>query len=1558
MSHRFASVFCRLGALLLAVAAVFSPAPQACAQTLAFTPGMASTYAGDTTGKLGASAADYTGPVSGLAMTAVGDIVYDSAGNLYIVDEGEDVVRVIAASSKPIPAMPGIAVQAGNVYTLAGGANNVCSADSGSGSGDGCPATQAILGQPTNIAVDAQGNVFLSDQCAGNQCVGAIRVVYAAGSIPQLTAQSTSPVAGSIYSFAAVTNYFNDIPGGDVPGGLAVDAQENIYFIGAYGSGLGVVYSGQTSPGNPFGITNTTAGNIYPIQTADCTYTNTSDACGDGGPFAQAGFSNAGGFAFDSSGNVYITDTGNSRIRVVYVAGSVPGLTNPTPGDIYTVAGGGSLNAVASGSGPSPIALGAPATSVAIPYGLVGNRVAFDAIGNIYFMAGIQVEKVDLSGILTPVFGFSFVKATVCAAHTDTFGDGCPATSANLQSLLAIAVDPGGDIYVANRQATIRRALIRKSTVATSALGFSGTIGLPIAGNGAYLISNTGAQPLQLSALSFTGPFAQTPSGGSNDCTASTSLAPGAACAVAIAFNGATPGQVTGALDVASNSLNATGGNNTLALSATIAQATTATTISVSPTPPTVLNNSQTATFTATVTPQFGDTLTPTGTVTLFSGSTQVGTGTLTNGVATVQVSNLPAGNLQITAQYNGDTNFTGSTSSYVPVNVASVSAPVANVSLAASTTIATIGQSITLTATVTTPGGSPVTSGTVTFQEGDNPLGAAVAVNGSGMATFTTSTLPIGGNPLIAVFSGTTGFGANTSVPVTVTVNGGGELSFTPGVIEKIAGVYPTITNGQYDLPNPGYAGDGGLAVNATLGDPRSAAADSFGNVYIADSGNSVIRVIASGKGTIAGIPNAQAGNIYTFAGGGKCSPAPCGDGVQATQAAFSGPGNIAVDVYGNVYVTDHGNGGGDSAVVRRINPQGIIQTVAGNLGSGPGYGGDNGPATSAQISVDGIFADNAGNLYLADSGNNLVRRVDALTGIITTVAGTASTAGQTNNLGYGLNICSTAPCGDGQPATLALLSSPGGVALDAAGNLYIADTSDQTIRRVDAKTGIISTVAGSYVSPGAYGGFNGSYSGDGGPATSAQLNNPTTVDLDNAGNLYILDAVNQRVRVVNAQTGTINTIVGGGSCTPSSGPCGDGGLATNAQLDDELGAMDLDSQGNLYITHSHLNLIREVPVTTTAINFGSENEGTNNTQTFTVTNIGAQPLNFSGISVANTSPTPGPSPSDFSQQPSGGADCTSNISLAAGETCNIEVQWFPTIQGAEAAAITVASNADNAVSGNNVITAGGSGIAIGGNTAQTITFPALPASVIYGQTIPLNATASSGLPISYRVSGPGTVNQTAGTLTVTGSGAITITAYQFGEDQNGNSTLYAAAKPVSQTTTSTGGPTLTIAANNISVPQGSAIPALTYTINGLVNGDTTSGTPVLTTAGTQNSPIGNYPISIAQGSLTAPAAYDLSFVPGTLYITGTGSQTISFGPVGSVTYGAKPITLGATASSKLPVTFTVASGPGFITSSNMLTITGAGSIVVNANQYGNGTYAAAPVVSQTITVNQAPLT
>ncbi|MDP9442396.1 MAG: right-handed parallel beta-helix repeat-containing protein [Actinomycetota bacterium] len=281
----------------------------------------------------------------------------------------------------------------------------------------------------------------------------------------------------------------------------------------------------------------------------------------------------------------------------------------------------------------------------------------------------------------------------------------------------------------------------------------------------------------------------------------------------------------------------------------------------------------------------------------------------------------------------------------------------------------------------------------------------------------------------------------------------------------------------------------------------------------------------------------------IVTATGGGSEG---LGDGGAATSAQLKNPRGVAVDGAGNLYIADRSDNR-----VRRVDASGAITTVA---GTGVfGYSGDAGPATHARLSFPhGVAVDGSGNVYIADTGNDRVRKVDA-SGTITTVAGTGGD-------GYS---------GDGGPATAAELSSPYGVAVDSAGNLYIADTINHRIRKVDA-SGTITTVAGT--------GDHG-YSGDGGPATQAQLRLPRGVAVDNSRNLYIADTLNSRVRKVDA-SGTITTVAG----TGDYGYSGDGGRAIEADLYEPEGVA-VDRSGALYIADTYNHRVRKVDASGTIV-------------------------------------------------------------------------------------------------------------------------------------------------------------------------------------------------------------------------------------------------------------------------------------------------------------------------------------------------------------------------------------
>jgi sugar lactone lactonase YvrE len=388
-------------------------------------------------------------------------------------------------------------------------------------------------------------------------------------------------------------------------------------------------------------------------------------------------------------------------------------------------------------------------------------------------------------------------------------------------------------------------------------------------------------------------------------------------------------------------------------------------------------------------------------------------------------------------------------------------------------------------------------------------PAGLTAALSGN--------TITVSGTPTAA------GTFNNINVGVTdaagAAASGTFALTINPGLINTVAG------NGT-----PGYSGDDGAATSAQLNGPSRVAVDSSGNLFIADTGNNVIREVVRATG-----------NIITVAGNGTAGYS--GDGGSATSAQLNAPFGLAVDASGDLFIADAGNN-----VIREvIQATGIIITVAGN--GTAGYSGDGAAATSAQLNNPcGVTVDANGNVFIADTGNNVIREVVQTTGNIITVAGNGTA-------GYS---------GDGGPATSAQLNTPYDVAVDHNGNLFIADTGNYCIREVVQSTGNIITVAG-----------NGTagYSGDGGAATSAQLNLPVSIAVDASGNLFIADAGNNCVREVLQTTGTIFTVAGNGT----AGYSGDGGLATSAQLNGPEGVA-VDASGDLFVADTGNDCIRQV--------------------------------------------------------------------------------------------------------------------------------------------------------------------------------------------------------------------------------------------------------------------------------------------------------------------------------------------------------------------------------------------
>lgn len=299
---------------------------------------------------------------------------------------------------------------------------------------------------------------------------------------------------------------------------------------------------------------------------------------------------------------------------------------------------------------------------------------------------------------------------------------------------------------------------------------------------------------------------------------------------------------------------------------------------------------------------------------------------------------------------------------------------------------------------------------------------------------------------------------------------------------------------------------------------------------------------VTIGSEAAFVGLPGSS---VFTVAGTGDLGFT--GDGSLATKASLWFAAGVAVDPQGNVFIADSFNNR-----IRRVDARtGLITTFAGT--GQPGFGGDGDLATEATLnSPAGVGVDAKGNVLIADTFNNRIRIVDNRTGIIRTMTGT------------GIQGAS----GDGGLAVAAQLFEPSGLFVDQAGNVLVADTGNHRVRRVEADTGVIITIAGSGVS---------GFSGDGGPGLSAQLNGPTAVAADEDGNVVIADTVNNRIRRVEAGTGTITTIAG----TGTQGFAGDGGLAIQAELTEPSG-VTVDAKGHIVIADSFNNRVRLVDLST----------------------------------------------------------------------------------------------------------------------------------------------------------------------------------------------------------------------------------------------------------------------------------------------------------------------------------------------------------------------------------------
>ena len=944
-------------------------------------------------------------------------ITLDSSGNLYIADTGNNRVRKVCSDAPTAaPTMsPTSAVLTSTpayspinslitISTVAGGA--VSGRD-----GDGGLATTSQLDYPAAVAVDATGNIYIADQ---NNHV--VRMVIKSTGIITTVAGNGQPGYGGDRGQATAAQLRS-------PRCVAVDVYGNIYIADTGNHRIRKVTKRT-------GSITTVAGSA------------TVGFYGDDGQATLAQLRNPQSIAIDASGNIYIADTDNLRIRVVI----------KSTGIITTVVGNGQKGF--SGDGGH-----ATSAVIAWPQG-----IAVDTYDNIYIADADnrRIRKVTKStGVITTVAGNG--------VNGDT-GDGGQATLAQLSSPRGVAVDASGNIYISDFSNKIR--MVTKSTNIMSSVAGNGWASY--GGDGGVAREAQVANPLGI------------------------------------------------AVDTSGNLYIADAGNNRIRKVGSDA-------------------------FTAA--PTAAPTLSPTYppissliTITTVAGGAGRGGGG-DEGLATSSQLDYPAA---VAVDASGNIYIADKNNHVVRM-------------VAKSTGIITIVAGDGME-------GYGGDGGQATVAQLRSPQAVAVDAYGNIYIADT-------GNRRIRVVTKSTGiistvagdglYGSSgdgsqatlvaIGLPLSIAVDASGNIYIADTQnrrirkVTKSTGIITTVVgNGQY-----GFSGDGGQATSAKIGISQGIAVDAYGNIYIADTDNYRIRKVTKSTGVIT-----------TVAGNGQdgCS----GDGGQATSAQLSSPRGVAVDASGNIFISDI-----ICNIVRMVTMStGIISTVAGS--GSAGFSGDGDAPRVAQLNAPvGIAVDTSGNLYIADSGNNRIRKVGS--DAFTAPPSSSSTSSQTSSLIIITTVAGGAGRGgggNGGLATSSQLNYPGAVAVDASGNIYIADKNNHVIRMVAKSTGIITTVAGN--------GMEG-YGGDGGQATLAQLRYPQGVAVDAYGNIYIADTDNRRIRMVTKSTGFITTVAGNGQ----GGFSGDGGQATSAAIG-WIQSIAVDASGNIYIADTDKRRIGKVTKST----------------------------------------------------------------------------------------------------------------------------------------------------------------------------------------------------------------------------------------------------------------------------------------------------------------------------------------------------------------------------------------
>jgi len=1283
----------------------------------------------------------------GSGFSQANGLAIDAAGNLYVGDLSPAKLYEIQAVNGVIPASPTISTLGGGFAGIWGtavdAAGNVYVADASTVKEvpPGCVTSTCVVtlgggfASPGSIAVDTAGNVYVGDYATNG--------FYEMS--PNCTAANVTICKKSLGGFFLT------------PFAAAVDTSGNVY-VGDQGTGH--IYQmtpnctssacrtqlGGSTLISPGGLAVDANGNVYYSDdnngsinemTPNCT----SSACITELAVYQA-LNTPFGIALDSKGNVFIADQLFTTLKELDLS-DIPSLTFPT------TTNGGSTD---STDGAKLVKLkdyGNSVLTIAVP--TVGQNPSVGAD----FTYGVG------SGTCPQL-------STISSASTLAANASCN-FSITFSPLLATAGTASESVVLTDNNLNV--------TSATQTVSLTGTASTPaptVTSVTPFSDYTPGGNPIAIVGTHFTG---------------ATAVNFGSTAATSFTINSATSITATdpaGSIGTVNVTVTTPAGTSALGAGDQFIYYGTQTITFTQPTTPYALGGG-----TVTLSATGGSSGNP---VVFTVDGSSTATGSIVGNILIIT----STGTLVIDANQAGGANYAAATQvqkSIVVTVPASYTSP----------TTAVGSTSATQTAYVTfTTAGTPSSISVVT--QGVTGLDFNLVSGG----TCSTSTAYTIGQSCTVLYSFTPGapgqrLGAIVLTSSTPAVLGMGYLTgtgtgalagFTPGTISTVAG------NGT-----AGYTGDTGPATSAELRTPQGGTVDAAGNIYIAEYSNDRIRKVTAATGIIT-----------TVAGNG--SGGYNGDNIAATSAQLSNPYGVAVDGAGNLYIVDNGNDR-----IRKVTAAtGIITTVAGN--GTFGYAGDNGAATSAKLNTpQGVAVDGAGNVYIADAFNERIRMVTATTGIITTVAGTGTA-------GY-------VPAQDGGAATSAELGQPVGVTVDGAGNLYIADTYNHRIRKVTAATGIITTVAGNGTA-----GYVAAQ--DGGAATSAELHNPAQVAVDGAGNLYIADQSNSRIRKVAAATGIITTVAGNG--TAGYVAAQDGGAATSAELN-YPGGVAVDGAGNLYIEDIFNQRIRMVTAAANPLAFTSTNDGsTSAVQSVTVTNNGNTALTATSTGLAVSA--------NYTQVAGSGtpADCTTNFSLASGASCNISLEFAPV------------SPASGTVTGTTVLT--------DNNTATTGLFSGN--SVSPTQTIALSGTAV--LSTSKLAFG------TAPTVSLVpgGNGGTAITVL---EENASSATVTSATDAITLTVTGPAGFTTTVygPTNAVAGIATFNVSAAALTIPGTYTYTATFGT--LTSAVATETVVSLTTTTVTSSANPQNVLNTTYSLPGTVTFTATVTPSAS-APTGTVTF------------------------------------------------------------------------